>query len=255
MMQKLLLLSVLTCFFFRIFAQENDSSKRYEKINWIGPSLNDEKPKLWKKSIVPLSLAGLSLSLNSINTKTKLQDAFRKPFNGFTTKADNYILIAPIAILGTADLMKYKAKNSVWNQSKYMAFSELISVGIVLVLKNTLKIERPDHSEFNSFPSGHSAVAFTASQVLYNEFNQTNKFIAYSGFLFSVSTGSLRVINNRHWIPDVLMGAGIGILVTNLVYHFEPLKNWNPWKKKDLNMSFVPTLGNDFVGGRLRIDL
>lgn len=255
MMQKLLLLSVLTCLSSGIFAQENTSSKRYEKINWIGPSLNLKKPKLWKKTIVPLSLAGLSLSLNSLDTKTKLQDAFREPFNGFTTNADDYIAIAPVVILGTADLLKYKAKNSVWNQAKYGVISECISVGIVLILKNTLKIERPDHSEFNSFPSNHTAVSFAASQVLYNEFNQTNKFIAYSGFLFSVSTGSLRVINNRHWIPDVLMGAGIGILVTNLVYHFEPLKNWNPWKKKDLNMSFVPSLGNDFVCGNLRIGL
>lgn len=255
-MRKTFLLLSILFLFSGIFAQETaDSSKRYQKINWIGPSLNVEKPKLWKKTIIPLSIAGLSLSLNSMDTKTKLQDAFRKPFNGFTTKADNYTVIAPVVILGAVDLLKFKAKNSVWNQTKYGAISECMSVGIVLLLKNTLKIERPDHSEFNSFPSGHTAVSFTASQVLYNEFSQTNKFIAYSGFLFSVSTGSLRVINNKHWIPDVLMGAGIGILVTNLVYHFEPLKNWNPWKKKGLNMSFLPTLGNDFLGCNLRIDL
>lgn len=228
-------------------------SKRFNKINWNGNGLAFSKPKLWKKTIVPLSLAGLSLSLNTIETKTKLQEDFRKPFNGYKTNVDDYIQYAPIGIMYAADLLKYKSRNSVWNQTKYLAISEVISSGIVQILKYSLKIQRPENGAFNSFPSGHTTQAFVASQVLYNEFNQSNKVLAYSGFLFSIPTGTLRVVNNRHWIPDVLMGAGIGILVTNLVYHFEPLKNWNPWKKKELNVSFIPSLGSDFYGGHLQI--
>ncbi len=230
-------------------------SKRFDKINWNGNGLAFSKPKLWKKTIVPLSLAGLSLSLNTIETKTKLQEDFRKPFKDYETNADDYIQYAPIGIMYASDLLKYKSRNSIWNQTKYLAISEFCSAVIVHTLKNTLKIQRPENGSFNSFPSGHTTQAFVASQVLYNEFNQSNKLIAYSGFLFSIPTGTLRVVNNRHWIPDVLMGAGIGILVTNLVYHFEPLKNWNPWKIRALNMSFNPSLGNDFYGGNLKIAL
>jgi len=69
---------------------------------------------------------------------------------------------------------------------------------------------------------------------------------ACSGYLFATSTGSLRVMNNRHWTSDVLAGAGIGILVANMVYYFEPLKNWNPFKN-DKNISFCPVINTNEV--------
>ena len=137
-------------------------------------------------------------------------------------------------------------------------FEILFSFSRFSTLKYSLKIQRPENGTFNSFPSGHTAQAFVESQVLFNEFYQTNKVIAFSGFLTSISTGSLRVINNRHWIPDVLMGAGIGILVTNLVYYFKPLKNWNPFLKyqhSKNHISFSPSISSQFSGFNLRIGL
>lgn len=234
-------------------AQEN--SKRYDKINWLNDENTPEKPKLLKKLVAPVSLMALGLSLNTINTKTKLQEGFRKPFNNFETNADDYLQYAPIIIMYSSDLIKVKAKNSIWNQTKYLAISEFFTSGIVQILKYSLKIQRPENGSFNSFPSGHTSQSFVTSQVLFNEFYQTNKIIACSGLLFSMSTGSLRVINNRHWVPDVLMGAGIGILVTNLVYHFEPLKNWNPWKKWNKNLSFQPSIGTDYLGANFNLKL
>ncbi len=64
-------------------------------------------------------------------------------------------------------------------------------------------------------------------------FNETKDYclpLAYSGYLFSTATALLRITNNKHWISDVLAGAGIGILVINIVYYIEPLKNWDPLK-------------------------
>ncbi len=246
---------LLLVFFVVLNFHAQEISKRYDKINWFENKLTLEKPKLLKKLVAPVSLMALGLSLNSINTKTIIQEGFRKPFNNFETKVDDVLPLVPVGIMYSADLLKLKARNSVWNQTKYLAISEITSVGIVLILKNTLKILRPDSSTYNSFPSGHTTIAFTSSQVLFNEFYQTNKIIACSGLLFSMSTGSLRVINNRHWVPDVLMGAGIGILVTNLVYHFEPLKNWNPWKKWNKNLSFQPSIGTDYLGANFNLKL
>ena len=83
----------------------------------------------------------------------------------------------------------------------------------------------------NAFPSGHSTIAFTNAAVLQNEFQETSTVYAYSGYAFAATTGVFRMLNNKHYVSDVLVGAGIGILVTQLVYHFEPLKNFNPFKK------------------------
>ena len=239
-------------------SQSDSLAKRYDKINWFKTDLNSEKKSMWKKSIVPSVLMISALSINTLPLKQDIQDKIRKPFNGYTTSMDDYIQYVPIGLMYGADLFKIKAEHSVWNQTKYLFFSEVITSGIVFGLKYGVGILRPDSSTYNSFPSGHTAQAFVAAQVLHNEFKNTNKVLANSGYLFSTSTGFLRIVNNRHWLPDVLMGAGIAIIVTNLVYHFEPLKNWKPKflkSKSDLSLQFSPIFSDQMVGANLKLKL
>lgn len=203
----------------------------------------------------PVGLGLLSVALMTDSSKYGLQTLIRQPFNGYTTHADDYLQYVPGVILYTADLCGAKSKNTIWNQTKYFAISELLTSGIVQALKYSLKVQRPNNGSYNSYPSGHTSQAFVQSQMVYNEFKETNKLLAYSGFLFTIPTGALRIINNRHWLPDVLLGAGIAMLVTNTVYYFEPLKNWNPWKKKNkkADMGFFPAWNDDYFGGYLSI--
>jgi hypothetical protein len=241
-----------------LFSQSDSLSKKHEQINWIKHNLNSPKQKLWSSTILPLSLGFTSLSLNQKTTKLNLQNQVLKPFNGYSNHIDDYIQYAPIGIMYGADLFKFKAEHSIWNQTKFLFMSEAITGVIVLSLKYGLKYERPDGSSLTAYPSGHTAQAFVASQVLYIEFKHTNKVLAYSGYLFSVPTGALRVINNRHWVPDVLLGAGIGILVTNFIYYFEPLKKWTPnffIRNKDLTFRAYPTISEDFVGANFKLKL
>lgn len=239
-----------------VFGQPNSKIAKLKKINWLENSLELKTNSLLQKSIVPIGLCINGLLLNNTEVKNNLQNTFRAPFNGYSTSLDDYIQYAPIVQMYSYDLLKLPARNSIWNQSKYLVISELVTAGIVHLLKNTLKIQRPDGGAFTSFPSGHTGQAFVASQVLFNEYYRTRPTLALSGYLFSVSTGALRVINNRHWVPDVFMGAGIAILVTNMVYYFEPLKNWNPFKKTTSDMSFFicPQLSNDNYGMNLKIN-
>ena len=214
-------------------------------------TVNQKKTHLFDVVWAPITLNLISIDLMRDSSKYGLQKLVRQPFNEYHTTLDDYIQYAPAVILYTADLFKVPARNSVWNQTKYFIISEAITSGVVQALKYSFKIQRPNNGAFNSYPSGHTSQAFVQSQVLYNEFKETNKAIAYSGFLFSIPTGALRIINNRHWVPDVLLGAGIAMLVTNLVYYFEPLKNWNPFqqKKRKTEMGFFPTLNDNYIGG------
>ena len=237
-----------------IFAQI-DTNKRYERINWTGINAPLPQQKMTIKSIVPIAFCTAALAINDSTFKTNLQTKILAPFNGFTTTADDYIQYLPIVELYAFDAFKFKARNSVWNQTKYLFISELTTSGIVHLLKRTLKIQRPNNGAYTAFPSGHTSQAFVASQVLFNEYYQTHKWIGLSGYIFSGTTGALRVINNKHWVPDVLMGAGIAMLVTNLVYHFEPLKQWNPWRKSNSAVSyyFSPSISDQWVGGHLSL--
>jgi membrane-associated phospholipid phosphatase len=98
-----------------------------------------------------------------------------------------------------------------------------------------------------SFPSGHSTAAFSNASVLYNEFYESSPLLAYSGYTFATATAIFRMSNNRHWVSDVMVGAGIGILVTELVYYFEPLKNFNPFIESK-NISLVPQINDENYG-------
>lgn len=159
------------------------------------------------------------------------------------TKADDYIQYLPIASLYLLDFSNVKSKNSTWDKTKFLALSLAATGVIVHTLKPTIREQRPNSNAFNSFPSGHTALAFTGAGVLYHEFKDRNKFIAYSGFVTATAVGVLRQTNRKHWASDVLAGAGIGMLTSTLIYHIEPLKNWQPFNSKvGFNAHISPTM-------------
>ena len=78
---------------------------------------------------------------------------------------------------------------------------------------------RPDGSTANSWPSGHTATAFVGASLLHKEYGLTRSpWFSVAGYGMATATGVMRVLNNRHWISDVMSGAGIGILSTELGY-------------------------------------
>jgi len=240
---------------------QNDSILKIESLENVNINSTNTKESFFSRAWLPVGLSIISVDLMRDSTKYGLQRLARSfVADTFRTHVDDYIHYAPIIMMYTADLFKVPAKNTVWNQTKYLIMSEAITSGIVWGLKLGLGIQRPNNGAYTAYPSGHTSQAFVQSQVLYNEFRETAPLLAASGHLFAITTGALRVLNNRHWVPDVLMGAGIGILVTNLIYHYEPLKNWNPFQKKrtnvnQLDLSFTPSLNSNYVGGQFRIRL
>lgn len=217
-------------------------------LNVKGQNVDSIPSKItFKELIFPTSIIGLGFLLNGSQFEQNLQvDLRNKVANVFESQIDDYTQYAPIAQMYIADLMGVKSKNHWFDQSKNLFISNLITAGITHGLKNLMNKARPDGSDY-SFPSGHTAVAFTNAAVVYHEFHQTSAVMAYSAYAFAVTTGTYRVLNNKHWVSDVLVAAGIGILVTDLVYHFEPLKNFNPFIKSE-NISFIPQIAEDNYG-------
>jgi hypothetical protein len=218
------------------------SSAQVDAIHLPADTTRPEKKNFrLKEQIVPGILIISGLALSGQDTKEKLQDLFPRT----DTRVDNWLQWAPDAIMYTADIFTDKHRNNIFNQTKYMFFSQVSTSVIVQILKKATHVTRPNGGSL-SFPSGHTSNVFAGATVLFREYRDYNKAIAYSGYLFSTATGVLRITNNRHWVPDVLVGAGIGMIVTNLIYYFEPLKNWDPFRlSKKQKIVMIPEINPD----------
>ena len=107
------------------------------------------------------------------------------------------------------------------NWSRF-AVNTLASVGMAYMGKSALKAvvkeERPDHSDDNSFPSGHAAMAFAAARSIDKEFRSNSIWIPIAGYAVATAIGVERVISDRHHWYDVVAGAGLGIAATELTW-------------------------------------
>jgi hypothetical protein len=108
-------------------------------------------------------------------------------------------------------------------------FVTAMSYGIMVLpvryIKNHYSSLRPYGGE-NSFPSGHTATAFVGSHIIYKEFKDSNPWIAYSGYAMGAFVAGSRVAHDKHWVSDVVAGAGIAMLSTELAYWiYFPIRN------------------------------
>ena len=103
---------------------------------------------------------------------------------------------------------------------RYDDFLPYIPVVIITIcsIKSLAGVLRPDGSDFLSFPSGHTATAFTSACLLYKEYGPKSSWIGVAAFLPAFITGLSRQLNNRHWLSDVVGGAVIGILMVEVGY-------------------------------------
>lgn len=85
------------------------------------------------------------------------------------------------------------------------AFRLGFTVGTAEILKRVVHKQRPDGSDFKSFPSMHTGVAMASAGWRYE-----------IGIPLAIGTGAFRMGANRHDIVDVLAGAGIGFLSQQL---------------------------------------
>ncbi|WP_038009273.1 phosphatase PAP2 family protein [Terrimonas ferruginea] len=160
----------------------------------------------------------LSNGRSSESVKNEVLESRNKNIPGFHTKIDNYLQYAPIALAYGLDAFGVPSRNDLLNRSVILAKGELITLGSVNFLKKTTHTLRPDGTTYNSFPSGHTAQAFAAATFLSEEYKDRLPWMPYAAYGIASSVGVLRMANNRHYVSDVLVGAGIGILSMKLAY-------------------------------------
>ncbi len=187
---------------------------------------------------VPLFIAGI-IAKSEKNAFKQLEK--HSLVTKFKTGIDDYTqFFGPAAVVGLK-LGGYEGRSD-WPR---LLASAGMSYGLMALFVNTIKHTakemRPDGSTANSWPSGHTATAFVGATLLHKEYGLTRSpWWSVAGYGVATATGVMRVLNNRHWISDVLSGAGLGILSGELGYAICDLL----FKGKGLLRNDIPGMAN-----------
>ena len=229
---KILCLIAVTLYTCTISAQRNDSvttmytgdkfEKTYNKIS---------ENKAFQMLRIPVPLFAISALTYSQGNKFRTMRNTYVP--NFRYHYDDFLQYAPLAAVIGMKLGGVESRSS-WGR---MLASDALSTTIMALTVNSLKYSinrtRPDGSANNSFPSGHTATAFMAATIMHREYGLTRSpLYSIGGYTVATATAFSRQLNNRHWLSDVLAGAGIGILSTELGYFLGDLI----FKDKGLNL-------------------
>lgn len=181
---------------------------------------------------IPSAFVGIglyTLSDNHTVNRFRVRGEIQDHTNGYRTHVDNYLLYGPTALLAGLTAAGVKGRSTPFDRAGLWLTANAIAGVVTFGLKRTTGYIRPDGSDNLSFPSGHTSFAFAGAGVLDREFGQTNALIPIAGYAMAGSTGYLRMVNDKHWISDVLVGAGIGLLSAEAAYHVYP------WVKRKLS--------------------
>lgn len=139
--------------------------------------------------------------------------------NSSQLKIDRYMHVLPSAAYLALSVTHIKAKHALRERLAAFATAHMLMVAMGYGLKAVVKEERPGNSGHHSFPSGHTTIAFTGAELLRQEYGNT---LGWAGYAVASAEAFLRVYNNKHWLGDVLAGAGIGILSARAAYWLLP---------------------------------
>ena len=172
----------------------------------------------WKNNFsytgLPLCATGLIIWYNQKSYRS-MRNHFLPDFH---SKYDDFTQYSPLALTAVLKACGVKTRNNWAQLSVNSAMSAVLMASIVNSMKYGIKEMRPDNTTRNSFPSGHTATAFMCATIMHKELGHKSPWFSVSAYSLASLTGLFRILNNRHWVNDVVFGAGVGITSADLGY-------------------------------------
>lgn len=227
------------------FAQEvtRDSVHFKTDLYMPGTASYSTKGQWIRATKVPVALMALSIFTYTDNEtfdREEIKEIRDEVIPTFRHRLDNYLQYAPAAAVYGLHLAGIKGKTDLANSTAIMLKSGLFVAAITFPMKKIVAEPRPDTGERNSFPSGHTATAFAAATFMSKEYGHISKWYSVGAYTVATGVGVMRIMNNRHWVADVLAGAAVGIFSTNLAYLTHQYK-WGRHKRNHGQTMVVPS--------------
>jgi len=168
----------------------------------------------WRQTVLPVSLIGIgavALAPSFIRNGSRHITNRVIDIRGDHKRLvfDDYIQYLPVAGSLTLGCVGVKAKHSFRDRLFIVATSYATLAVLTNIPKLCIDEKRPEFAGHNSFPSGHTATAFMGAELVRIEYGGWYGIGAYT---IATGVGFVRMYNGRHWLHDVVAGAGVGIL-------------------------------------------
>ena len=117
--------------------------------------------------------------------------------------------LLPVSVIVTSKINNESNKEML--QKLDFAVSALVANGVTtMVLKELIGRERPNGSDNHSMPSGHTSHSFAVAAVVNELYGREAGITAY---ILAGLVGVSRINDNKHYLTDVLIGAGLGTVI------------------------------------------
>lgn len=196
-----------------VYAATTDTLDINENLSMIQKVQRTSAYQITKQGVPLLFASALATTIDK-----RIQETRQANMSSFSYHFDDYLQYAPMAAMFGMKLAGVKGRSNWGEMMTADVFSAALMAGVVNGLKYTVKRDRPNHSKNNSFPSGHTATAFMAATMLYKEYKDLSPWVGIGAYSAATLVAAGRMMNNRHWLSDVLAGAGIGIMSTEVGY-------------------------------------
>ena len=257
------LLLLLFTSFFSVAASAISHENRFIPDTAVVEQLNDSTLKSFKErsmlrvarsAIIPVTMIGVGLThmddKGLFEGSRGLRRVVRRHYHDFATNLDDYIYHAPVAMAVGLNIAGVHGEHHFTEQAILLGMTHLLNRTITNNLKTITNIKRPDGTTRDAFPSAHTSTAFAYATFFHKEYGSRSAWYSVAGYSFATATGAMRILNDKHWLSDVLVGAGIGILSAEAVYLIYPLIQekiaQSHLKKKNLGM--IPFYNNGAGG-------
>ncbi len=168
----------------------------------------------WRQTILPVSLIGIGAvalapgfirdgSRNVTNSVIDIRKDNRR------LEFDDYVQYLPVATSLVLGCTGVEARHSFRDRAFIVATSYAALAVLTNIPKMCIDEKRPEFAGRNAFPSGHTATVFMGAELVRIEYGGWYGIGAYG---IAAGVGFMRMYNGRHWLHDVVAGAGVGIL-------------------------------------------